>query len=361
MSSKVKRWLYKAAFSYFFYHLKNPIDGPRPYTGTRALSPYRPHGTALIPYKDYKIMSGWMSKAARKIMMEHWNSNHGYPDYQTHPSGHFKISYFRKWRKVPKQYWGLRDMTHWKDNKGTQTSASNEQKFSDVTSILHKDSISSNNLGIDDFIDINTANTGAEGLNFLVKQVMVEGTMMNMQPSGAWVEIYLIVARRDLNVVPTTLITTGLESESASATDYSKQMGIKPWDSEEFNRFWKVKRTWKKYLEAGEQIKFDMQFELNKEFNVKDIMTKTDGILAGITHYLIMRQWGQLATEDASPSEVGYTTTRVNWHFTQKINFRVVFEENYDRFVTEATTLDTLTAPVWPNVETHEEDAVSTL
>lgn len=353
-------WRVAASLGFYFYNGKwRSKDYTGPHPGIQALVRYRPHGTALIPYIGPQAIN--KMPLGLSAMNQRWNRNHGYPDYKSIPSGSIKISYFRRWRSVPRPYWGLKDMTHWKDTKGSLTSLSNQQQISEVASFYHKDQISSAGLGINDFIDTRGTDSAAEGLKFLVKQLMIEGTLMNMQPSGAWVELYIVIARRDINAVPTSQITEGLQSEAVSSTDHKTRMGIKPWDSEEFNNFWKVKRVWKHYLEAGEQIKLNFQLELNKEFNAPEINRKTDGIMAGITHYLLLRQWGQMATEDDNPSEVGYATSRINYHIMQKINFRVTFEENFDELALETSALDTLTAPVWPNVETHEDDAVTTL
>lgn len=270
-------------------------------------------------------------------------------------SGSVRAHYYRKLGRLPKNYIGVADMTHYDDEKGTTASSMKEQKYGGNVPILSKTQIQSANLGIDDFIDVDTADARAEQLQYLLRSYQKELSIMNMQNTGLHIDVYVVVCRRPNSITPTVAITSGLQSEGAASTDFSLRPGILPWDSEEFNRFWKVKRRWQHYLEAGESFNAKIYFDVNRTFNAADVNRMTDTHIPGLTHYVFWRFIGQMVTEDGGPTEVSFVLSRLNHYANQKINYRVLFEENFDRLVVEDTALDDITTGVHMNVETHAE------
>jgi hypothetical protein len=344
----------------------------RPYERTGLPSGYEPTEfkrvkaavqTAVNLAKDIQKQS--MSKARKRVL----DGDNTAMDTDRLPgtgglaplySGSVQTHFYRKFRRIPRDYIGSADYTHYDDEIGTSTSLGKEQKFSSVYAIMTKDKIQGSNLGLDDFIDIDTADIPNEQLHYLIHTWHSEIIFKNMQTNGAFMEVYLAIARRANNATPTDHISEGIHSEAASA-GLEVRPGIKPWDSETFNRMWKVKKRWKHFINPGDHFKINLFFEINKVMNVADLARQADAHEAGLTWYLFLRHHGQLASEDGAPSEVGMTTSRISWYINQKISFRVLYNENWDKMAFETTALDTLTTPKIINTETHQEAAVETL
>lgn len=121
--------------------------------------------------------------------------------------------YKKKYKAFPKAYIGVGDMDHFDDTQIKIESTKENQAIQDVFGFLTKTKIQSSGLGIDDFIDINTADSRAEGLNYLLRKSTSTIYMKNFRETGVHCQMYVVVCRKDCNNAPTIFVQEGLASE----------------------------------------------------------------------------------------------------------------------------------------------------
>lgn len=169
-----------------------------------------------------------------------------------------------------------------------------------------------------------------DDITLLLKNCKKTTTFTNQSNGNAYVDIYDLVARRDMGSAtsPSTMWTNGLDQTNdpfnATAAGNGVQLqsfavGSTPFQSQVFCRYWKVLKVTRLCLGAGETAehvtKMSPMKKWNMQWNTSDGTTNPT-YFRGLTHVTMMVVRGQ-PTDLASDSTIGITMPEIVYNTTE--------------------------------------------
>lgn len=129
---------------------------------------------------------------------------------------------------------------------------------------------------------------GAKTTKFLTAQCKSTFKMTNQDSGNCEVRIYDIAVRRDCGTFPDIAWSQGAQDESGTgAFDYSKQLGVEPTTSQEFNVFYKIKQQTRIILGAGQSHTHYVNLKPNKWID-GELTQRGSQFLAGYTMFTMI-------------------------------------------------------------------------
>lgn len=164
-----------------------------------------------------------------------------------------------------------------------------------------------------------------------------------------------------LNTMRDVLDTYFVDSAQAAVTNAEIYFG---WSFKQslpmVKSTWRCRKHVKVILHPGETktIRFPIDAYTFTAQNISNnFLTSTN--LKGITHALVLQQWGQVAHDDATTTNIGYSTAAVDVVYQYRRRFKVYAPQSPVKKTIQVETFGTLTNPATVNVNVKTYDTIA--
>lgn len=178
---------------------------------------------------------------------------------------------------------------------------------------------------------LNTSpNTPSAAARYLMESVSAEHLLANAASFGASLTIYDVVCRRDTPIAgydPVNCFINGLSDEGGSGSSYTT-VGATPFQSEQFNQFFKVVQTTKVDVPSGGTHRHIISFKPNKMLHgevINSLVANSAGSLADFGIFTLFVFHGQPAHDSTTVSSV--TLSPASFDIITKLDYRYRYSQ----------------------------------
>lgn len=157
---------------------------------------------------------------------------------------------------------------------------------------------------------------GALTKEYLFKRALCKVIFANVGAFTSHVTIYNIRAREvpfsSNDQSPLASWQEGMDQIAVGTTD-EIIWGMEPTDTTRFKHHWEIQNRESFSLRPGEEHAHTWDIVANKSMRAEEFFPTAAGPVGGLSYFIMVRSFGQVATQDGDDTQVGLAPARVNW------------------------------------------------